>query len=74
MKIQIQSDWTVEETLRQYPQSSPGFIRNRMQCIGCYMQKFCRIKDVAEIYKVDLSAFMQDLNSSENKNNAVKEK
>jgi len=63
MNFQIQSDWTVEKILVQSPQTLPVFIRNHMHCAGCYMQRFCKIKEVADIYNVDLNTFLQDLNN-----------
>jgi hybrid cluster-associated redox disulfide protein len=61
-KIQILLEWTVEKTLREQPDLSHVFIKHRMQCVGCLMQKFCTIKDVAGIYKMDSNEFLQELN------------
>jgi hybrid cluster-associated redox disulfide protein len=63
-KFQIQLEWTVEKTLREQPETSGVFIKHRTQCVGCLMQKFCTIKDVTEIYKMEMSEFLQDLNQS----------
>jgi hybrid cluster-associated redox disulfide protein len=62
-KVQIESHWTVDETLRKRLEISRFFIRNQMQCVGCYMQKFCTIKDVAQIYQKELNKFLKDLNA-----------
>ena len=59
---QIQSHWTVDQTLKERPEVSSVFVKHRMQCVGCYMQKFCTIKDVAEIYQVNLDEFLKSLN------------
>jgi len=63
--IEVQSHWTVDETLRQKPETSRVFVKHRMQCVGCYIQKFCTIKDVAEIYQVNLNEFLKSLNNCE---------
>ena len=63
--LKIQSHWTVDETLRQKSETSRVFVKHRMQCVGCYMQKFCTIKDVAEIYQVNLNEFLKSLNNCE---------
>jgi hybrid cluster-associated redox disulfide protein len=65
---QIQSDWTVDQTLEQRPELSSFFVKHHMQCVGCYMQKFCTIKDVSEIYQVNLGEFLKSLNEFEVKN------
>lgn len=61
--VQIQSHWTVDETLRQIPQVSRVFIKNKTQCVGCFLQRFCTIKDVAEIYEMNLDEFLKSLNN-----------
>lgn len=62
MKAEIQSDWTVDETLKHKPESSYVFLRHHMQCVGCFLQRFCTIKVVTEIYQVNLEKFLKDLN------------
>jgi hybrid cluster-associated redox disulfide protein len=62
-KVQIESHWTVDETLRKGVEISRFFIRNQMHCVGCYMQKFCTLKDAAEIYHMQLETFLKDLNN-----------
>jgi len=59
---QIQSHWTVEEVLRRKPETTHVFVKYRTQCVGCYVQKFCSMKDVAEIYQINLDKFLKDLN------------
>jgi hybrid cluster-associated redox disulfide protein len=73
-KVQIESHWTVDETLRKRLEISRFFIRNQMQCVGCYMQKFCTIKDVAEIYHMELEKFLKDLNDHEIPNGKISKK
>lgn len=63
MKEEIQSNWTVDETLQCKPESSHVFIKLGMQCVGCFIQKFCTIKDVSEIYQIDLEKLLKDLNN-----------
>jgi hypothetical protein len=63
-KIQITLDWTVEQTLQAGPEISRVYIKNRTKCVGCWLQKFCTIKDVAETYDLDLKILLQDLHQS----------
>lgn len=60
-ETQIQSHWTVEEVLRRKPKTARVFVKYRTQCVGCYMQKFCTMKDVAEIYQLNLKKILKDL-------------
>ncbi len=59
---QIQLEQTVEKTLQERPETSRTFIKRGTLCVGCWMQKFCTIKDVAEIYEIDSGELLQDLN------------
>lgn len=61
-KDQITLDWTVEQTLQDRPEISRVFIKSRTKCVGCWLQKFCTIKDVAETYALDANKLLQDLN------------
>lgn len=65
---QIQSHWTVEDVLRRKPKTARVFVKHRTQCVGCYVQKFCSMKDVAEIYQINLDEFLKDLNNCEKQN------
>ncbi len=68
---QIQLEWTVEKTLRERPETMRVFMRHGTLCVGCWMQKFCTLKDVAEIYELDSSEFLQDLNQLTFRNSAL---
>jgi hybrid cluster-associated redox disulfide protein len=52
---------TVEETLRKWPQALTVFIERKTKCPGCYMQRFCTLKDVAETYQISLDDLMREL-------------
>lgn len=67
-EIQIQSHWTVDKTLTQKPETSQVFNKYQTQCVGCYMQKFCTLKVVTEIYQINLDEFLESLNDCETKN------
>ena len=72
--FQVQSHWTVDETLRKKLEASRVFFRNQLQCVGCYMQKFCRIEDITEIYQVDLEQLLRNLNNCETADQNISKK
>jgi hypothetical protein len=43
---------TVEDILQKWPKTYVVFRRRNTDCIGCLLQKFCSIQDVAETYEV----------------------
>jgi hybrid cluster-associated redox disulfide protein len=47
---QISQNWTVSEVLQKYPGTSRVFLEKKTLCLGCYMARFCSLKDVAQVY------------------------
>jgi hybrid cluster-associated redox disulfide protein len=66
-EMQIQGQWTVDETLRERPETTFIFIKHQTQCIGCYLQKFCTLQEVTEIYHLNLDGFLKELNKHKTK-------
>jgi hypothetical protein len=52
---------TVEDVLNKWPQAYMVFKNHNTDCIGCLLQRFCSIQEVAETYKVALPDLIQDL-------------
>lgn len=52
---------TVEEVLQKWPGAFSVFMAVKTKCPGCFMQQFCRLKDVAETYQISLPDLMRDL-------------
>jgi len=62
----IHIDLTVEDVLQQWPQAFSVFMDHKTKCTGCFMQRFCTLRDVAETYGVfseDLIAEIKNLTS-----------
>ncbi|HXD08654.1 MAG TPA: hypothetical protein VN653_01225 [Anaerolineales bacterium] len=60
--IVFQAYMTVEDTLKLQPEIWTVFMRHRMSCSGCYMQRFCTLQDVAATYQISLQNLLEDLN------------
>jgi hypothetical protein len=52
---------TVKETLRKWPQALTIFTERKTKCPGCYMQRFCTLKYVAETYNFSLLELVWEL-------------
>jgi len=52
---------TVEAILSQWPKTFTVFRDRHTDCIGCLLQKFCSIQDVAETYEVPTQDLISDL-------------
>jgi len=52
---------TVEDILKKWPQTYTIFRDRNTGCIGCLLQRFCTLQDVAETYHVSLQTLRRDL-------------
>jgi len=59
---------TVEELLKKWPQSYTIFRDRKTGCIGCLLQRFCTLQDVAETYNLSLQDMKRDLELCVNQN------
>ena len=48
----FQAQLTVEEVLKKWPQTYVVFRKRHTDCIGCLLQRFCSLQDVAETYQI----------------------
>ncbi len=59
--IQLQSEMTVEDVLKTWPSAYRVFLNGKSECIGCFLQKFCTLREVAEAYQVPLETLIEEL-------------
>ncbi len=59
---------TVEAILSRWPKTFTVFRNRNADCIGCLLQKFCSIQDVAETYEVPTQDLINDLEKCVNEN------
>jgi hybrid cluster-associated redox disulfide protein len=60
-KLILQPQTTVEEVLERFPNTYAVFMKRKTKCIGCFLQKFCTLQDVAETYQLSLTELLRDL-------------
>ena len=61
---------TVDQVLQRWPQTFSVFMKHKTKCVGCFMQQFCTLKDVAETYQLTLEKLIEELkNVSDEGNN-----
>lgn len=65
----IQPRLTVEDVLKNWPEAFSVFINRNTNCVGCLLQRFCTLQDVAETYQISLQELTKDLDECvQNKN------
>ncbi|MFT3895105.1 MAG: hypothetical protein QM730_26060 [Anaerolineales bacterium] len=57
----LQPDMTVEDVLKAWPSAYTVFLKGKAECIGCFLQKFCTLQELAIAYDVSLDSFMAEL-------------
>ena len=65
----LHTQQTVEDILKKWPQTMRIFRNHGTDCVGCLLQRFCTLKDVAETYEVELDELIRDLETYINENN-----
>ena len=55
---------TVDKVLQRWPQAYSAFMKQKTKCVGCFMQQFCTLKDVAATYELSLEALIDDIKTT----------
>jgi hypothetical protein len=57
----IKSDESVATILKGWSETTGTFIELKTACVGCYLAHFCTLKEVSEVYDLDLSVFLEKI-------------
>jgi hybrid cluster-associated redox disulfide protein len=57
----IHKDLTVEQILSVRPQAAQTFREMKTACLGCRLERFCSLEQVARQYDLDLNIFLARL-------------
>jgi hybrid cluster-associated redox disulfide protein len=55
------AETTIEDLLKMWPQTAKIFYQHRMACVGCTVSSFYTVKDAVDVYKLDLTQFLDEL-------------
>ena len=61
-KIDLQL--TVDKVLQRWPPAFSVFMKNKTKCVGCFMQQFCTLTDVAETYQLSLQQLIDEIENT----------
>jgi hypothetical protein len=56
-----QPQMTVEDVLSNWPGAYSAFASMKTKCVGCFLQRFCTLQDVAEAYQVPFQELTGEL-------------
>ncbi len=57
----IQPEMTIEEVLKTWPEAYTVFLNGKAECIGCFLQKFCTLREAAGVYGISPEEFIHEL-------------
>ncbi len=57
-------DTTVAEALGLSSCAASIFTGHRTACVGCYLARFCTLRDVAAAYNLSLDTLLEELNAA----------
>lgn len=61
MEENLSAAWTVARVLKTYPQLAGVFLALKTDCVGCHLNRFCTLQDVAASYGLPLGILLQKL-------------
>ncbi|GAB4480980.1 MAG: hypothetical protein OHK0031_02530 [Anaerolineales bacterium] len=51
--------WTVAQTLKVYPPLAGVLLSLKTDCVGCHLNRFCTLKEVAASYEIPLETLLE---------------
>jgi hypothetical protein len=60
----LDATWTVEQVMMTYPKTVAVFLALKTDCVGCQLERFCLLDEVAVTYKLPLEILLEKLYSS----------
>ncbi len=48
----LDANWTVAQVMKAYPQAISVFLELKTDCVGCHLDKFCTLSEVAAAYEL----------------------
>lgn len=57
----LNASWTAAQVMQVYPQAIAVFIALKTDCVGCHLDKFCTLTEVAAAYDLSLERLLHNL-------------
>jgi hybrid cluster-associated redox disulfide protein len=68
----VNKDWSLGETLQQYPESMEVFAQFGMHCIGCAIAMHETIEQGAQVHGIDANELVKKINEAISKERGAK--
>ena len=60
------ADMTVEDVVTRWPQTADVFVQRNMACVGCPVSHLYTIAEAADVYKLPVADFVEELKAAIN--------
>lgn len=60
----LDANWTADQVMKTYPETVSVFLALKTDCVGCYLERFCSLEDVAASYELSLEVLLEKLRAS----------
>lgn len=64
MEATVNKHWTAEQVMKTYPQTISIFIALKTNCVGCHLERFCTLEEVADAYSMSLEMLLAELRAA----------
>ncbi|MBS4062576.1 MAG: disulfide oxidoreductase [Bacteroidetes bacterium] len=64
METSFNGQWTAAEVLAAFPQSAAAFMALKTDCVGCHLDRFCTLEEVAAAYEIPLEQLLSRLHEA----------
>jgi hybrid cluster-associated redox disulfide protein len=61
MKPILDSRWTADQVMKTYPETVSVFLALKLGCVGCALERFCSLDEVAASYKLSTAFLLAQL-------------
>jgi hybrid cluster-associated redox disulfide protein len=61
METTLDTTWTAEQVMQTYPQTVSVFLALKTDCVGCHLERFCTLEEVAASYKLPRDFLLERL-------------
>jgi hybrid cluster-associated redox disulfide protein len=61
METTLDTTWTVQQIMQTYPKTISVFLALKTNCVGCPLERFCTLAEVAAAYEMSLETLQEKL-------------
>jgi len=61
MEPTLDATWTAEQVMQTYPQTVSVFMALKTDCVGCHLERFCTLEEVAASYELRIEVLLEKL-------------